>query len=201
MKRFKLTALMLATTLLTGAAAPSGQADVVIKGGTIYDGGTGKPFVGDVAIKGDRILYVGPHSPLRATQTVDAKGMIVSPGLIDAHSHPDTYILSPDAAVRVNAPWTRQGVSTILVGVDGYGTPDIADYAAQRTKAGVGTNLVPMIGFGAVRQRVLGQDARAPDAAELDRMKALVAKGMCEGAVGLSTGLFYPRRASPRPRK
>jgi adenine deaminase len=63
MKRFKLTALMLATTLLAGAAAPSGQADVVIKGGTIYDGGTGKPFVGDVAIKGDRILYVGPHSP------------------------------------------------------------------------------------------------------------------------------------------
>jgi N-acyl-D-aspartate/D-glutamate deacylase len=192
MKRFKLTALMLATTLLAGAAAPSGQADVVIKGGTIYDGGTGKPFVGDVAIKGDRILYVGPHSPLRAAQTVDAKGMIVSPGLIDAHSHPDTYILSPDAAVRVNAPWTRQGVSTILVGVDGYGTPDIADYAAQRSKAGVGTNLVPMIGFGAVRQRVLGQDARAPDAAELGRMKALVAKGMCEGAVGLSTGLFYP---------
>jgi N-acyl-D-aspartate/D-glutamate deacylase len=192
MTRFKLAALMLATTLLTGAAAPAQQADVVITGGTIYDGGTGKPFVGDVAIKGDRILYVGPHNPLRAAQTVDAKGMIVSPGLIDAHSHPDTYILSPDAKVRVNAPWTRQGVSTILVGVDGYGTPDIADYAAQRTKAGVGTNLVPMIGFGAVRQRVLGQDARTPNAEELARMKALVSKGMCEGAVGLSTGLFYP---------
>lgn len=178
---------------LCGTSAPAAPpVDVVIRGGTIYDGGAGKPFVGDVAIKGDRIVYVGPHARLKAARMVDARGMIVSPGLIDAHSHPDTYILSADPAVRVNAPWTRQGVSTIVVGVDGYGTPDIADYAAARTKAGVGTNLVPLIGFGGVRTRVLGQDARAPDAAELARMKALVAKGMCEGATGLSAGLFYP---------
>lgn len=190
-----MTFTALTATLLAGAAPPappSGMADVVIHGGTIHDSSAAKPFVGDVAIRGDRIVYVGPHSPLRATRRIEARGMIVSPGLIDAHSHPDTYIFSPDAAVRVNAPWTRQGVSTILVGVDGYGTPDIADYAVGRMQAGVGTNLVPMIGFGAVRQRVLGQNARAPDPQELARMQALVAKGMCEGATGLSTGLFYP---------
>ncbi|MES2339073.1 MAG: amidohydrolase family protein [Pseudomonadota bacterium] len=176
--------------LLLGAS-PAPVADVLIRGGTIFTGAEMPGFVGDVAITGDRISYVGPSRGGSARQVIDARGRIVAPGFIDAHTHPDSFIRSPDPAVRVNAAWLAQGVSTIVTGVDGYGTPDIAADAARLTTAGVGTNVVPFIGFGAVRGRVLGQAGRSPTAAELASMRALVAKGMCEGAYGLSTGLFY----------
>ncbi|KQM76514.1 amidohydrolase [Sphingomonas sp. Leaf22] len=174
--------------LLIGAAP---GADIVIRGGTIHDGSGGKPITGDVELQGDRIVYVGRSRGTRAAQIVDARGQIVAPGFIDAHTHPDSYIRSPDATARLNLPWLAQGVSTIVIGVDGYGTPDVAEDAAALTKAGIGTNVAPFVGFGAVRGRVLGQDDRAPSPAELAQEKALVAKAMCAGAYGLSTGLFY----------
>ena len=190
--------LVLGAALLcvAGAAARTDEkVDVIIRGGTIYDGGAGKPFVGDVAIRGDRIFAVGLPGSYSAGQAIDAVGMIVAPGFIDPHTHADSFLRSPDKAVRVNAAWLAQGVSTVMIGVDGYGTPDIAEDATKLARSGIGTNIVPFVGFGPVRQRVLGQDARAPTPAELGQMKALVAKGMCEGAVGLSTGLFYaPQR-------
>ncbi len=177
---------------VAGAAARTdGTVDVIIRGGTIYDGGEGKPLIGDVAIRGDRIVHVGLSGRYSAERVIDAKGMIVAPGFIDPHTHADSFIRSPDKSVRVNAAWLNQGVSTVMIGVDGYGTPDVAEDAGKLAGSGIGTNIVPFVGFGPVRQRVLGQDARAPNPAELDAMKALVAKGMCEGAVGLSTGLFY----------
>lgn len=177
---------------VSGAAAKADEAvDVIIRGGTIYDGGEGAPFVGDVAIRGDQIVHVGPPGGFTAPRIVDAKGMIVAPGFVDPHTHADGFLRSSDRAMRVNAAWLNQGVSTVMIGVDGSGTPDVAADAARLEVSGIGTNVVSFVGFGPVRQRVLGQDARAPDAAELGRMKALVAKGMCEGAAGLSTGLFY----------
>ncbi|MBL0915012.1 MAG: amidohydrolase family protein [Sphingopyxis sp.] len=183
---------LLAGTLLAGAPVAAKPAyDLIIRGGTIYDGGEGKPFVGDVAIRGDRIVHVGQAGGYSAARVIDATGMIVSPGFIDPHTHADGFLRSPDKAMRVNAAWLNQGVSTVMIGVDGAGTPDVAEDATKLQVSGVGTNVAFFVGFGPVRQRVLGQDARAPDAAELDRMKALVAKGMCEGALGLSTGLFY----------
>ncbi|OYU14288.1 MAG: amidohydrolase [Alphaproteobacteria bacterium PA4] len=175
---------------MVAAAAPK-PADVLIRGGTIHDGSTGKAFVGDVAISGDRIVYVGKRAPMPALRTIDARGLLVTPGFIDPHTHADGFLRAPDAATRTNAAWLNQGVTTVMIGVDGGGTPDVGDDARALTTAGVGTNIVPFVGFGAVRQRVLGQAARAPDAAELARMQTLVAKGMCEGATGLSTGLFY----------
>lgn len=182
-----------AALLCVGAAAASADetVDVIIRGGTIHDGGEGEPFVGDVAIRGDRIVRIGPSDGASARRVIDARGMIVAPGFIDPHTHADSFIRSPEKAMRVNAAWLAQGVSTVMIGVDGSGTPDVADDAGKLAASGIGTNIVPFVGFGPVRQRVLGQDARAPNAAELDRMKALVAKGMCEGAAGLSTGLFY----------
>jgi N-acyl-D-aspartate/D-glutamate deacylase len=182
----------LAAIAAIGHAASGDQADIVIRGGTIFDGGTGEPFVGDVAIRGDRIIYVGRAARMKAGQVINAKGLIVAPGFIDAHTHADSFIRSPDAATRVNAAWLDQGVSTVMIGVDGFGTPDVGADAAKLEASGIGTNIVPFIGFGRVRQQVLGDDARAPDAQELGRMKALVAKGMCGGATGFSAGLFYP---------
>jgi len=183
---------ILAALLLVGAAPSTlAKVDVVIRGGTIYTGAQTPPIAGQVEIAGDRIVYVGPARPTAAAQVIDATGKIVAPGLIDAHTHPDTYIRSANASARLNLPWLAQGVSTVITGVDGGGTPDVAADARKLQASGIGTNVVPFVGFGAIRQRVLGEADRPPNAAELVQEKALAAKGMCEGALGLSTGLFY----------
>jgi N-acyl-D-aspartate/D-glutamate deacylase len=172
-------------------AAPS--ADVLIRGGTVYSGAESPASHDDVVIVGDKIAYVGPDGAklYDAKTIIDASGRIVAPGFIDVHTHPDSYIRSHEAKQRLNAPWLFQGVATIFIGVDGYGTPEVARDRAQFEQQGVGTNLVPYVGFGAVRELVLHEDARAPSGAELKQMRKLVAKGMCEGAIGFSTGLFY----------
>jgi N-acyl-D-amino-acid deacylase len=184
-------AMSLALIVNDGASAAE-TADLVISGGTIYSGGDEAPFVGDIAVTADKIVYVGPHAGAPAAKTsIDAKGMIVAPGLIDVHTHPEHFIRSPDAAKRLNAPWLMQGVSTIFIGVDGWGHPDVAADHAKLEAEKIGTNVVSYVGFGAVREAVLGKDARAPTPSELERMKQLVARGMCDGAIGLSAGLFY----------
>jgi N-acyl-D-amino-acid deacylase len=192
--------LMLSSALaLSGSAMGQGsQADVLITGGTVYDGGVAKPFTGDVAITGDKIVYVGPKAPMSARRTIDAKGMIVSPGLIDAHTHSDHFLDSPDKAQRSNAAWTMQGVSTVFLGIDGNGTPGLKAKFAGYSKQGVGTNVVSYVGFGEIRRRVIGEAARAPTPAELAKEQALVVQGMCEGAIGLSAGLFYAPQSFSR---
>lgn len=192
--------LCLATAMLAGSVSPAvalPRADVILRGGTVYSGAEEPARPADVVISGERIRYVGPDAATRfeARSTIDAAGLIVAPGFIDAHTHPDTYLRSPRARERLNAPWLFQGVTTVVTGVDGSGTPEVARDAAALARAGIGTNVVPYVGFGAVRRRVLGDADRAPRPAELDTMRRLVARGMCEGAVGLSTGLFYaPQR-------
>jgi N-acyl-D-aspartate/D-glutamate deacylase len=184
--------LLVATILHAGTAEPAAPAvDVLIRGGMVYAGSESPPFVGDVAVRDDRIVYAGPGIGIRARRLIDARGMIVSPGLIDAHAHPDAYLRSRDPKQRLNAPWLRQGVSTLVIGVDGFGTPDVKRDIDNLMASGIGTNVIPFVGFGAVRSRVLADAARPPNPAELDQMKALVFKGMCEGATGLSAGLFY----------
>lgn len=186
-------AILVALAAASGAlAAP--PADFLIEGGTLYTGADAAPATGDVVVAADRIVYVGPAGAKRydARKVVDARGKIVAPGFIDAHAHPDDYVRSADAQRRLAAPWLFQGVTTILIGIDGDGSPEVTSDSARFKEHGIGPNLVPYVGFGAVRERVLGNDARAPSAAELAQMQALVAQGMCEGAIGFSTGLFYP---------
>ena len=173
-------------------AAQSTPADILIKDGTIYDGGEGnKGYVGDVAVSGDKIIYVGPKASVSAKRVIDAKGMMVTPGFIDTHTHPDTTLYSTDAAARQVAPWIRQGVTTIFIGVDGSGVPELKDKFDKFTQQGIGPNVAAFVGYAPIRIRVIGEDARAPTATELATEKELVAKGMCEGAMGFSTGLWY----------
>jgi len=187
------TALLLCSALCVPllASAQGQQADVLITGGKVYDGSTAAPFTGDVAITGDRIVYVGPKAPMTAKRTIDAHGMVVSPGLIDAHTHADHFLEDSDRAQRAVPAWVMQGVSTVFVGVDGAGPPDLKAKFAQYSNPGVGTNVVSYVGFGAIRKQVLGDSARAPTAAEAEKERQLVIQGMCEGAIGLSAGLFY----------
>jgi N-acyl-D-amino-acid deacylase len=176
-----------------GSAAAAVPADVLIQGGTVYSGAAAPPSRDDVVIAGDKIVYVGPDGAKRyqPREIVNAKGKIVAPGFIDAHTHPETYIRSDDSQQRLNAPWLFQGATTLFIGVDGNGTPDVANERAMFERQGIGTNLVLYVGFGAVRKQVLREDDRAPSSVELNEMRKLVAKGMCEGAIGFSTGLFY----------
>lgn len=182
--------------LLALAAATAGArepADLAIVGGRVHDGGTEPSGVADVVIRDDRILAVGRDAArrYRAARTIKAAGKVVAPGFIDPHTHPDTYIRSAKAEERRTLPWLMQGVTTLGIGVDGGGTPRVAEQRAWFEQHGVGVNLVPFVGLGPVRREVLGEAARAPDPAELARMEALVAQGMCEGAFGFSSGLFY----------
>lgn len=192
-----ITLCCLATSFLSACgredARSSQRADLLIRGGIVFDGGAGSGSEADVVVIGDRIMEVGPDAGarFRAVRVIDATGRIVAPGFIDPHTHSDAHIRSTDAAKRLNAPWLFQGVSTVVIGVDGGGTPDFAEHARWFQAHGVGTNVAAHVGFGAVRRRVLGDEARAPDADELAQMQALVASAMCEGAIGLSTGLFY----------
>jgi len=184
------------TCLLASSAAPvlaQGQAvDTLIKGGTIYDGSDAKPFTGDVAISGDKIVYVGPAGKsFTAKRTIDAKGMIVSPGFIDGHTHADHFLNDADPKQRRAPAYITQGVSTVLIGVDGDGTPALKNQSAKFKQQGVGVNTVSYVGFGAIRKQVIGDAAREPTATELATEKKLVVQGMCEGALGLSAGLFY----------
>lgn len=189
--------------LLAGAAAPvtaapeqDRQSTVIIRGGTIYDGVSTKPIIGDVVIQGDRIVYVGKtqKNKYKSAQVIDAKGKVVAPGFIDPHSHADRWLTDPDANKRLLTPLLLQGVTTVFVGSDGSGPngrTDIGAFLGKIEKSEVGVNVATFVGFGAVRRAVLGEDDRRPTPAELDRQKQLVAQGMCEGAFGISTGLFY----------
>ena len=110
---------------LIGAAAQEPATDIVIRGGTIYPGNAA-PFRGDVAIRADRIVYVGPKAPGRAKKVIDATGLIVAPGFIDPHTHADAALASNDPAARLVLPFLMQGVTTAFIGVDGYGDADVA---------------------------------------------------------------------------
>ncbi|WP_300381452.1 amidohydrolase family protein [Henriciella sp.] len=191
------TGLSLTLISLAGCAAAEPAepqtVDLLIENGTLFDGSNTAGSTADVAISGDRIVFVGQASEQQfvATRSIDAEGLVVVPGFIDPHTHYYEDLASDEAGTRQIAPALLQGVTTVFVGNDGGGRPDIAASIEEAETAGIGPNMASFVGFGAVRQQVLGYSDRAPDADELDTMKTLVADGMCEGAFGLSSGLFY----------
>ncbi|HEX9964876.1 MAG TPA: amidohydrolase family protein [Allosphingosinicella sp.] len=183
--------------LALGAAPPPQPVDVLIRGGTIYTG-LQAPFIGDVAISGDRIHAVGRRLSNPAKRVIDARGMIVAPGFIDPHAHIGEDLASADARARLVPAFLMQGVTTAFIGNDGHGDADVGKVLGSVATRPVGLNYAAYVGFGAVRQQVLGGANRAPDEGELGRMRGLVARAMCQGALGLSTGLFYAPQSFAR---
>jgi N-acyl-D-aspartate/D-glutamate deacylase len=191
-------ALLLGLALLLPGAAPvPAKVDLLIRGGTVYTG-TRAPFVGDVAIAGDRIVAVGRRLAAPAGRIVDARGMIVAPGFIDPHSHIGDDLASADERTRLIPAFLMQGVTTAFIGNDGGGDPEVAKTLGRAATRPVGINFATYVGFGAVREQVIGRADRAPGEDELKRMRRLVAGAMCEGALGLSTGLFYAPQSFAR---
>jgi N-acyl-D-amino-acid deacylase len=193
MKHALFPLLLLAALALSAAPASTGEApveaDVVIRGATLYDGSGGPGQVGDLAIRGDKVVAVGKFKVAGRPRVIDGEGLIISPGFIDLHTHSDTPLTKP--ATRANLNYLTQGVTTVVTGNCGFGPADVAAYFKTLTEGGVGGNVIHLVPHNAVRQKVMGNANRAPTAAELGRMEDLVDAGMRAGAWGLSTGLIY----------
>jgi len=191
--------------------------DLVILNGRIVDGSGGAAFVGDIAVQDGEIIAVGGCSQGGAERSIDAEGLIVTPGFIDHHSHSDLSLLGPHRFDNK----LEQGITTEVVGQCGhsaapvrrgeleragklYGVPEdrigllaerlgsFGDYVDYLESIELGDNWAFYVGHGAIRELVLGYENRPPTNHELEEMKNHVRQAMEAGALGLSTGLIYP---------
>ncbi len=188
-----LTCLALAGCTTTPSSAPLVEADALIKGGLVFDGSGGEGQSVDVVLDGGQIAFIGPDAEnyYSTRLTIEAEGLVVAPGFIDPHTHAESDLSSDDRERRANLPFAFQGVTTVVVGNDGFGDPGIAAQAQAAREQGIGTNVAYLVGFGPIRREVLGTENRAPTPAELERMEARTRQAMCEGAWGFSAGLYY----------
>jgi len=211
MKQSTTLAFVLVGLLATSAAPPPPPGyTTLIRGGTIYDGSGGAPYIGDVGLKGDRIVYVGPHAPGRAVRTVDARGKAVSPGFINMLS----WAVEPLIADGRGVSDTMQGVTLEVFGEgDSMGplNPEMKRLAVKRQgdikypigwttlgqyleylqRKGVTPNVASFVGATTVRAHELGEKDIDPTPAQLTRMRALVRAAMKEGALGVGSSLIY----------
>jgi N-acyl-D-aspartate/D-glutamate deacylase len=171
--------------------ADVGQVDLLIKGGMLVDGTGAQSRLADVGIRGDRIAFVGDAASANVTaaRTLDATGLVVAPGFIDPHTHTTGDLSSAER--HANLDYLMQGVTTVVTGNDGSSPLNIGEEFAQWTRDGIGPNAALFIGEGSVRLKVMGMSDAKPTASQLDSMRSLVARGMRDGALGLSTGLYY----------
>ncbi|HXV76879.1 MAG TPA: amidohydrolase family protein [Candidatus Polarisedimenticolaceae bacterium] len=194
--------------------------DLVLTGGRVVDGVGTRPYVADVAIRAGRIAAIGRLDPREAGRRIDVTGLVVAPGFIDMHSHADLILLAPIAVQsELLEAKVRQGVTTVVVGncglgvapagvatagilaaVNGWMTPrgvsagplGLADYLDRIERGGTVVNAGTLVPHGPVRVEVLGVAAGEPSAAQLDRMRIEVDRGLAAGGFGLSVGLIYP---------
>ena len=164
---------------------------MLLRNGTVVDGTGAAARRADVGVSGDHITFIGDaaRSQVQARRTIDVTGLIIAPGFIDPHSHTQGDLSSPQR--RANLNYLMQGVTTVVTNNDGGGTIDIGKTLDAWQRDGIGTNAALYVPQGDVRRTVLGMSAAAPSAPQLDSMRAIVARGMAEGALGLSTGLYY----------
>ena len=202
---------VLAAALSLGAARPPAPAyDLVIRGGEVLDGSGGAPRLGDVAVKGDRIAYVGPHAPGRGRSEIDARGKAVAPGFINMLSHSEDSLIADGRGQSE----LRQGVTLEVMGEGGsIGplTPKMQRLEEQRerdikfpvtwstldqglqamARRGIALNVASFVGAATVRVNVLGEDDVQPTPAQLAQMRGLVRKAMQDGAMGVGSALIY----------
>src|SRR5689334_11466351 len=165
---------------------------IVLLGATLIDGSGRAPLRNSVVIiKGDSIVAVGSQGRVRIpaeARVIDARGLVVAPGFIDAHNHSDRgFKEDPSASSQVS-----QGITTVVIGQDGGSPFPIGTYLSDLDDKPIGVNVATFVGHATLRSQVMGEDTnRHATPAEIDRMKQMVEQAMRDGAFGLSTGLEY----------
>ena len=183
--------------------------DLLIRGGTIYDGRGGAPVDGDIGIVGDSIAAIGKLDDWRGRDEIDARGLAVAPGFVNMLSWATESLLEDGRAQSD----IRQGVTLEVMG-EGFSMGPLTDamkdelvqqsllghpvewttlgeYLEHLERRGVAPNVASFVGSATVREHELGAEDRPPTEAELARMQGLVADAMREGAVGLAAALIY----------
>lgn len=186
--------------------------DLLIRNGTVIDGTRAPRFDADVGVAGGRIVAIGDLAKRAARETIDAAGRIVAPGFIDSHTHDDQALLSrPDMSFKVS-----QGVTTVIAGNCGISIAPLAadtalpspldlldasvrarfatfaDYFAELERTPAALNVAALVGHSTLRVRTMAALDRAAEPNEIAAMQELVAEALDAGAIGLSTGTFYP---------
>lgn len=185
--------------------------DTLIRNGIIYDGSGEEPYAGDVGIKGDKIVYVGPAlKNAKAGTVIDATGKIVAPGFVNMLSWSNQSLLHDGRALS----GIKQGVTLEIMGEGSSMGPlseaqkkyieenqgrikyevawtTLGEYLNYLEKKGVSTNVASFVGAETIRIHEVGFENREPTAQELERMKTLVKEAMQEGAMGLGSSLIY----------
>jgi len=187
MKRIALSTLTILITLFLFTQC-SKEYDIVIQGGTIYEGTYKLPYIADIGIINDKIVDIGKIKTGDA-RIIDASRLIVAPGFIDIHTHCDGAFNNPDLLAAEN--YLTQGVTTVVTGNCGDGTYRVKETFAKLDSSGFGPNVIHLVGHNTIRKAVMGMEDRAPTEEEMQKMKSLAARAMKGGAAGLSSGLFY----------
>lgn len=165
---------------------------IVLLGATLIDGSGRVPLRNSVVvIKGDSIVAVGSRGRVRVpaeARVIDARGLVLAPGFIDAHNHSDRgFKDDPSAASQVS-----QGITTVVIGQDGGSAFPVGPYLQELDTNPIALNVLTFVGHATVRSRVMGENTnRRATPAEVEQMKQTVEQAMRDGAIGLSTGLEY----------
>lgn len=173
------------------ASTEQQKVDLVIHSGLVFDGTDSPAKQIDIAICGEIICGISQagRQSYHTNHRIDASGLIVSPGFIDPHTHSYAELISHDKHQNLN--YLFQGVTTVVNGNDGGGPVNLRTHINALNSAGIGTNTSFLVGHGSLRRQVIGTAKRHATASEIEEMKALLETAMQQGALGLSSGLYY----------
>jgi N-acyl-D-amino-acid deacylase len=218
--KMKILLKLVIFTVLLALSSALGQAqrqtlspstfDVIIRGGTVYDGSGRRPVKADVGIKNDRIAAIGNLSRATATSVVDAGGLAVAPGFINMLSHSETSLITDPRSLSE----IKQGVTTQIFGELSMGPlseemkrrgrgsqvdarfdiewTTLVEYLSFLEKRGISQNVASFIGAAIIREYVIGLEDKPPTPEQLNQMRELVRREMEGGALGITTALIYP---------
>ena len=208
---YRLTTVAVVALALLSACTQPDSYDLILRGGTIYDGSGREPYVGDIAINDDTIAALGDLGNARATSEINVEGLAVAPGFINMMSWANESLIE-DGRSQSNI---RQGVTLEIMGEGESMGPlndamkaemvslqsdirydiewtTLAEYLEFLEQRGISPNVASFIGSATPRQYVIGHEDRAPTPEELEQMRGLVRDAMEDGALGVASSLMYP---------